>query len=437
MLIRPFSTHPRLLRGPRGTLIPSLKKHDGELASILKAEIAEKGPLTMASYMDMCLSYPQHGYYMRKDVFGREGDFITSPEISQLFGEMVGVWVTQAWIAMNRPNKWSLIEIGPGRGTLTMDVVKTLRDLNAHYGLNTHLVDVSSELKKIQQNNIKRMCEKWGLFLEYENSPTGEERLYKDYASFYWYREFGEVVARHLMEFKGVPTVIIAHELFDALPIHQFEFDTKLGWCERLVNVNPLGKFQIELTRGPNENVQNVLKPERRFSPVAQAALKQGDRIEVSPASMKLMNDICDFFMNNPGVSLIADYGDDRAFSNSLRGIKSHKKLSEEDWLQDPGEVDLSAYVNFSALRGIAESANMKVVGSIPQGAFLECMGISARVEMLSAKADLSTAKKLEEEYERLVSPEHMGEIYRMLYVGHPSLNEIYPFLASMTFTKK
>lgn len=437
MLIRKFSTHPRLFRGPRGTLIPSLKKRDGELANILKHEIAEKGPLTMASYMNMCLSYPQHGYYMRKDVFGKEGDFTTSPEISQLFGEMVGVWVTQAWIAMNRPNKWSLIEIGPGRGTLTMDVVRTLRDLNAHHGLHTHLVDVSTELKKIQQNNIKKMCEKWDLYLEYENQANDVERLYKENASFYWYKEFGEVVANHQMEFKGVPTVIIAHELFDALPIHQFEFDTKLGWCERLVNINPLGKFQIELSKGPNENVQTILKPERRFSPAAIAALKQGDRIEVSPASMKLMSDICEFFMSNPGVCLIADYGDDRAYSNSLRGIKSHKKLPEEEWLKEPGEVDLSAYVNFSALRGIAESASMKVVGSIPQGAFLECMGISARVEMLSAKGGLNVIKQLETDYERLVSPEHMGEIYKMLYVGHPSFGEVYPFLASMNFTKK
>lgn len=432
MLIRKFCTHPCLFRGPRGALIPNLKKRDGELGNILRQEIAEKGPLSMAAYMDMCLTYPQHGYYMRKDVFGMEEDLITSPDINQLFGEMVGMWVSQAWIAMDRPKKWSLIEIGPGRGTLTMDVVKTLRDLNAHYGLNTHLVDVSTELKDIQQNNIKKMCEKWGLNLNHEKHTNGVERLYKENASFYWYRSFEELVRNHLAKFKGVPTVIIANELFDSLPIHQFEFDSKLGWCERLINTNSLGKFQIELSRGSNENVYNILKPGIRFSPAALAELKQGDMIEVSPSSMKLMNDICEFFKNNPGVCLIADYGGNRAYSNSLRGIKSHKILTEEKWLQEPGEIDLSAYVNFSALTEIAKSANMKVVGSIPQGEFLECMGISDRVQILSAKVSLSMANQLEDDYERLVSPEHMGEIYRTLYVGHPSFNVIYPFIASM-----
>ena len=424
------------MRGPRGTLIPSLAGHKGSLLDILRHQIKAQGPLSMAEYMQQCLCHPDFGYYMRRDVFGRRGDFTTSPEISQLFGEMVGVWTSIALDRVAKP-KWQLLEFGPGRGTLSLDVLRAVRDVRNLTSGSLHLIEISPELRKVQQRAVQETFTAWGMPFQRDLLSPTVERLWRNDFSVTWYPAFQEFVARQLTEKVTTPTLMLAHEFFDALPVHQFQYFRARGWCERLVTVNSSDELEITVSPQPTSNTLSILKPEKRFDLRATADLQEGDMIEVPEASLKQMMDVCEFMKHRPSTLLVADYGEDHSFSNSLRAIKEHQKL-ETGWLNIPGEADLSAYVDFAGLKAVVKQyPELGAMGPVPQGAFLESMGISLRLDMLLQKATVEQGNRLESEVERLVSPLEMGEIYKFLYIGTASLGELYPFIPSLHFSRK
>lgn len=422
----------RCFHALKGTVIKSLQTPTQSLKKIISEKIVTEGPISFADYMDLCLSHPDFGYYNKGKIFGKEGDFITSPEISQLFGESLAVWIATLYNKLEAPDKWHIVELGPGKGTLAVDILRTLKSLNMAVGLSYHFIDLSPHLKKVQQNSILTSCKGMLQHEKYKNI----ERYFDKNTSFYWYSTLGEMNSLYLQEYKPQPVIIIGHEIFDALPIHIFEFSSKLGWCERMIDLNSYDQFDLVLSKGRNKNVNSILKPEKLTKTGIISDLKEGDRIELSPASLKLFGDICDLLKQGQSASLMIDYGENRAFGNSVRGIKDHKKLELEEWLQLPGEVDISAYVDFAALFSAASKYPELDCGELlPQGFFLEAMGISARIEML-AKKNPTKAQSLQKDYERLASPDQMGEIYKCFYTGAKSLNEVYPFTSSIIAEK-
>lgn len=421
----------RGIKAPRGTVLHSLKPKTNPLKKLLKEQIESKQHVSFAEYMETALAHPQYGYYS-KDVFGKQGDFTTSPEISQLFGEMIAAWCVSLYSAWDCPYKWNIVEIGPGRGSLAMNVCRTLRDLDLTKGVSFHLVELSKNLRKIQQTNFRDMFSSMGTPLTYE-FDKGVDRYFRGEISLCWYEKLSEFYQHYLRNLTG-PVIVICHELFDALPVHVFEYSLFNGWCERVVTSSSLDQFELVRTKGSTDNVQSVLIPNKRFSLTHSAELKDGDRIELSPSSWNYMSEICSIIKNTTGAALIIDYGEQHAFSNSIRGIKGHMKEDISVWLQHPGEYDISAYVNFELLKAAAaEHEGLTVTGPVPQGFFLESMGIVQRVQVLSEKAEVTKAKQLETEYERLVSPEHMGETYKCLLVSSQELGDVYPFAVYMT----
>ena len=298
----------------RGTMISSLKGPTSSLKSILSSKILSEGPIPFSTYMDLCLSHPEFGYYNGSSIFGKSGDFITSPEISQLFGESLGIWCCTLYNALTPP-KWHIVELGPGTGALAVDILRTLRSLNCSNGLSLHFVDTSTSLKKIQQQSILRACNGQ---LQHEKYRGVERYFDKDFSA-YWYSSLAEMTNVYLQEYKSQPVIVIGHEIFDALPVHIFEYTDKVGWCERMVDTTALEQFEMVLSNGANENVKKVLKPEKLFKRGVIHNLKEGDTIEISPASLTLMGDICELIKHGPSCCLLVDYGEERAFSNSIR----------------------------------------------------------------------------------------------------------------------
>lgn len=421
----------RFFSSSRGTIIKSLQKKS--LQQSLSEKIALEGPLSFATYMEMCLFDSEFGYYNKGKIFGKQGDFITSPEISQLFGESLAVWCATVYNLLDKPSKWHIVEIGPGKGTLAADVLRTLKGLQIHKGLSLHFIDLSSHLKKIQQQSIINVCGQ----LQYEKFK-GLDRYFDKDISAYWYNTLPEMTQHYIQDYKEQPVVVVGHEIFDALPVFVFEF-TAEGWKEVLVNFNEHATFELTLSKGQNDNVKKILRPEMRFPGNKIHSFKEGDRIELSPASQKLANDICSLVKIGKSCGLVIDYGENRAFNDSIRvifiqGIKNHEKLPASEWLQMPGEVDISAYVDFAAIRNtVSQHPELMCSPAIPQGLFLESMGISARVEILSQK-NPSKKEKLWQDYERLASPSSMGEIYKALYIGNKSLGEVYPFTEEIEY---
>jgi NADH dehydrogenase [ubiquinone] 1 alpha subcomplex assembly factor 7 len=427
------------------------------LVNVLKDEITNKGPMSFAHYMDRCLLHEKHGYYMKKDVFNTKGDFITSPEISQMFGEMIGVWVvnflsTIRAIDLDNPiksatnRKISLVEFGPGRGTLMADIVKVLQQFKLLNGLEINFIEYSPFMRKMQQENITKLLQKHNIWMKYEYDESKKSKMEEftnenkdQFIRLRWFSMYEQFLyENHGLDMKTlkdpVPIVSIAHEFFDALPVHIFQFTKSQGWCEKLVTVSsdPLKKKQFDfvLSPGPNDNVHKILKPEQTFSKEVAATLEEGDTVEVSPKSLVITNSLCELINKVNGASLIIDYGENHALSNSVRGIRNHKYVENDMLLEFPGEVDLSAYVNFAALAEAAKkNSEMAAFGPIPQGVFLESMGIETRVEMLCKTASPAVAERLKSEYERLVSPDEMGEIYKVQYLGKKGNGEIFPFV--------
>ncbi|KAK6913205.1 Protein arginine methyltransferase NDUFAF7 [Dillenia turbinata] len=361
---------------------------DSELVKHLKGIVKFRGgPITVAEYMEEVLTNPKAGFYINRDVFGAEGDFITSPEVSQMFGEMVGVWAMCLWEQMGRPSRVNLVELGPGRGTLMADLLCGVSKFkNFTESLHIHLVECSPTLQKLQRSNLK--CVDEG-----SSGGDGDTRTISKLVGtpVSWHVALEEVPS-------GVPTIIVAHEFYDALPVHQFQRATR-GWFEKMIDVAENSSFQFVLSPKSTPATLFLMKRCKWASPEELNKLEQ---IEVCPKAMELTEAIATRLSGDGGGALIIDYGLDGVVSDSLQAIRKHKFVHI---LDNPGTADLSAYVDFASIRHSAEEAseNVSVHGPITQSQFLGSLGINFRVEALLQNCTDEQAESLRTGYWRLV----------------------------------
>ena len=347
------------------------------LAERLRARIAVEGPLTVAAFMLEVLAHPEHGYYMRQDPFGCAGDFTTAPEISQMFGELIGVWCVQAWRDMGEPNPISVIELGPGRGTLLADAWRAFKLVPEFCAaVRIHLVEISPVLRDVQGRTMRAR----GL--------PGPE----------WHDTLATVPED--------PCILLANELFDALPIHQF-VKTEAGWRERLVAVAETGfRFVLDKHWSPRA----VLIPDTvREAPPGSVA-------EISPAAISLAAEIGRRVAASGGAALLIDYGHPRSSSgDTLQAMRRHRPCEP---LSEPGDADLTAHVDFERIARAAAEAGAEVYGPVPQSDFLRRMGIETRAEILLARASAPQARDIVAGCRRLIAPEGMGTLFQVLAVA-------------------
>jgi len=355
------------------------------------------GPLTVAEFMHDALTHPTHGYYTAKcDVFGARGGFVTSPEISQLFGEAIGVWAVATWQSLGSPSKFKLVELGPGRGTLMADLMRGTQCFTAFQdGLEeVALVEVSAVLRERQLEALR-------------GSPLSLDRV-KHYGSL------------EEIEDGDVPTLYIGHEFLDALPVHQF-VKRDDAWREVLVDVadgeeggegeegeeggeggggGDARAFRLVVAPYETFALKTVLPA--RLRDLDEATRESLDAIEVSPAVIGLASDLARRIQKNGGAAILVDYGQDGPYESSLVAIKDH---AFADVLADPGAVDLSAYVDFDAVRSGCEKEGAVMHGPVDQGVLLKALGIDERLQALigASAGDEGATKRLVDGYKRIV----------------------------------
>ncbi|KAM3363878.1 protein arginine methyltransferase NDUFAF7, mitochondrial [Capsicum galapagoense] len=361
---------------------------DCELVKHLKSIIKFRGgPISVAEYMEEVLTNPKAGFYINRDVFGAEGDFITSPEVSQMFGEMVGVWAMCLWEQMGQPKNLNLVELGPGRGTLLADLLRGASKFrNFTDSLHIHMVECSPTLKKLQYRNLKCINKN-------DTDGDAEEHIISRLTgtSVSWHATLEQVPA-------GTPTIIIAHEFYDALPVHQFQRASR-GWCEKMVDVAENSMFQFVLSKQPTPATLYLLK---RFKWAENEEIGKLEQVEVCPKAMDLTQEIAKRIGSDGGGALIIDYGLNGIVSDSLQAIRKHGFVNI---LDNPGTADLSAYVDFAAIRHSAEEASddVAVHGPMTQSQFLGALGINFRAEALMENCTDEQADSLRTGYWRLV----------------------------------
>ncbi|KAH8552058.1 S-adenosyl-L-methionine-dependent methyltransferase [Umbelopsis sp. PMI_123] len=371
----------------------------------------------MAHYMRQVLVNPLSGYYMKGDVFGAEGDFVTSPEISQMFGELAGIWYLTEWHRLGKPSKTQLVEFGPGRGTLMDDMLRALSRFPEMYQTiqGVQFVEASPGLRKVQRAKLIPGSQETDVkqVMDSRNIPV-QQCVRSDGISINWYDGIEDLPEAW--------TMIMAHEFFDALAIHTFE-KTDEGWREMLVDFDDTSEtwvllpakqsdseYNFRLVRCPQEtNASKTLTQDDMIK-----NYKTGDRIEVSPDSWDTMRKMAEMLDRNGGVGLAIDYGQDRAQGYTLRAIRQHKIVHP---MSDPGSADLSADVDFLALKNAAKPVpSISTYGPVTQGHFLRSLGIETRLKMLLQGAKSSErALDMIKSYERLVNPKQMGDIYKVL----------------------
>ncbi|CRG91394.1 NADH dehydrogenase [ubiquinone] complex I, assembly factor 7 [Talaromyces islandicus] len=449
------------------------KEWSTPLAKTIANVIRTTGPISIAAYMRELLTNPNEGYYTTassqsgSEIFGKKGDFVTSPEITQIFGELVGLWTITEWMAQGRPRSGvELIEVGPGKGTLMDDILRTLRNFKIFSSSieGIYLVEASAELREIQKNLL---C---GPDAVLEDIDIGHRGVSKHLGvPITWVEDI------RLLSYNGKTPFIFAHEFFDALPIHAFEsvepspdaepqpIMTPTGpinmnktaaqrhaslpqWRELMVALNAKSVLEdkkdepeFQLVRAKASNASSLVYPEasERYK-----ALKSqpGSVIEISPESRLYMNDFArriGGFTVDPkkkmawakvtadkpkplGAALILDYGTSATVPmNSLRGIRQHAKISPFAF---PGQVDVSADVDFTSLAeaAIEASEGVEVHGPVDQADFLQSMGIAERAkQLLKDVKDDNERKVIESAWKRLVDrgPNGMGKLYKALAV--------------------
>ncbi|KAK6297254.1 hypothetical protein J4Q44_G00318370 [Coregonus suidteri] len=358
----------------------------------LTSKIKATGPISVAEYMREVLTNPVTGYYVQNDMLGPDGDFITSPEISQIFGELLGIWCLSEWMGAGKPSHFQLVEFGPGRGSLANDILRVFSQLRGALGgtaVSVHLVEVSSKLSQVQAQALTRD--------QSQVSAREDEPVYRQGTTttglpISWYRNLDDVP-------RGF-SIYLAHEFFDALPIHKFQ-RTEKGWREVMVDIDPdePGKLRFVIVPAPT---------------LASTQLIQADEVrrlvEVCPEGGIIIQHLANRIAEDGGAALIADYGHGGTKTDTFRGFKDHKL---HDVLASPGSADLTADVDFSYLRKMA-GATVACMGPVSQRDFLKNMGIDTRLQVLLRNcADPSIKAQLIQSYDMLTNPQKMGERFQ------------------------
>ena len=356
-----------------------------EAAQHLAKLIELEGPIPISTFMQIALAHPKHGYYPAHAAIGVDGDFITAPEVSQLFGELVGVWVLQSWLDLEQPLDWQLIELGPGRGTLMSDILRTLKlrpwSLD---GVQLHLVETSKPLRATQRETLGPMA-------------------------------MGALWHENIDSIPSGPAILVANEFFDALPIRQF-IKLKGIWNERRVTLDETSSERDPPFRFVAEPTLFDVEHE---VPLARTAAN-GEVVELSSQSRSIAATIGKRLASERGRALIIDYGyAQERHGDTLQALSKHTKL---DPLERIGQTDVTAHVDFASIGVAAEHEGARAYGPITQREFLSALGIRARLAALSKAASPAQRQRLERGAERLTSPGEMGDLFRVLVLSSPQL---------------
>ena len=398
---------------------PSSAKDAGltPLARKLAARMSAEGAVTLQDYMETCLYDPEYGYYKQRDPLGREGDFITAPEISQVFGELVGLWAGETWRIAGE-QEVRLIELGPGRGTLMADALRALRVLPGFVeSASVHLIETSAPLRAAQEKALSGV-----------RCPVS------------WHERIEEVPPG--------AAIVIANEFFDCLPVRQFAFDEAAGlWRERMIGFAD-GSFRFELgSKGMQVPPHSVSLPKGREdartilgdnsgvpSPLGEkdrmrgdfCYIEDGDIVEVRPGAAGILQTFAARTAVAPLAALIVDYGYSQpSYGDTVQAVSRHRFAG---LFEAPGEADLTAHVDFGALVQIAKELNLDALGPMPMGEWLLRLGLEARVRQLMSRATAEEATEIRSRVSRLVDPAQMGVLFKALVITGGGLTRLPPF---------
>jgi len=335
--------------------------------------ISERGPISVADFMEIALGDPDGGYYATRDPFGVDGDFTTAPEISQMFGELIGLWCADTWRRIGAPEQFALIELGPGRGTLMADALRAIAGLpDCLAAAHIHLIETSPTLRDAQQKTLRGHDVTW-----HEAVPAPG----------------------------AGPAIFVANEFLDALPVRQF---VKTGgtWRERLVGHDPVADAFVFVPDG-------TATPDSPHADRLRAEADEGDIFEDSPAVASVVGNIAAHIAAHGGAALFIDYGHRRtAIGETLQAVRRHRPI---DPLEAPGTSDVTAHVDFQRVAEIAALRGVRPLGPLDQGAFLQRLGIRERADILRRKADDRQARDLNTALTRLIGPSEMGTLFKVM----------------------
>jgi len=365
------------------------------LLALLQRRIRLDGPLTVAEFMMAALSHPRHGYYMTADRFGAGGDFVTAPEISQVFGELIGLWCAQCWDQLGRPDPVVLVELGPGRGTLMADALRAVSGVLPAFiaACRLALVETSPVLRRRQEGALAGFA------------PVWHDRL---------------------TEVACGPLLLVANEFFDALPIRQFQ-RTPEGWAERLVDLEPETGERETLGRGtgalrfvldrPGRPSTLILPP--RLRAAGPPEVPAGTVVDVAAAAQGIALELGRRLARDGGAALVVDYGHSEAVpTDTLQAVRHHAPVPV---LACPGEADLTSHVDFGALAAAATDGGAVAWGPVTQGAFLDSLGIATRAAALRRTASPRQARDLDAAVTRLTADDAMGRLFKVLALTGPN----------------
>ena len=348
----------------------------------IRRRIAAAGPMPVGEFMELCLTDPDHGYYTTRDPFGVSGDFVTAPEISQMFGEMIGLWMAATWNKMGAPESVNIIELGPGRGTMMNDAMRAARVLSGfREAAVIHLVEISPALEAMQRRTLEAM-----------KMPI------------HWHRALSEVPAG--------PALLVANEFFDALPINQ-TVKTDRGWHERQIEVNAADALAFTIAPEPLPHFNGLLPPQLREAAEGSIFEWRNDTLPIE-IGQRLAHD--------KGAALVIDYGHvQSSVGETLQAVGKH---SYADPLMEPGSIDLTAHVDFQALATAIEAMGAKGFGPVTQSLFLRRLGIVTRASALKAKAPPAVAADIDAALRRLIGEGEgsMGVLFKAKAFAHAAL---------------
>lgn len=349
------------------------------LESLVRAHIAQHGPMPFQQFMEWCMRHPEHGYYITRDPLGQTGDFTTSPEVSQMFGEMVALWCYDVWVKMGEPAAFVLLECGPGRGTLMDDVLRTCKVMPAFLqAARIFMLEKSPVLQKKQAEKLNAYPVSW---------------------------------VDDLAGLPPLPVILFANELFDTFAIRRFT-KTRAGWREMAITVE---NGALAYTQLPANSADKAL-----FADKVYTKAETGAYAEFCPDGAQWMHRLAPLLAQHNGAALMIDYGYEGPMAaDTVQAIRRQEKA---DILGNPGDADITAYVDFSVFCNIAKAAGLTAHPLRAQRDFLLFCGILQRANLLKQRASIDQQKQIDRDLNRLTSGEEMGMIFKAFCITHPSI---------------
>lgn len=337
--------------------------------------IQHAGPISIAEYFHLCMADPEFGYYKNQQAIGAKADFITAPEVSQMFGELIGAWSHQVWDNLKKPNKVALVELGPGKGTLMSDLLRAAKASPEFFNaIELYLIETSTLMREQQKKSL--------------------DNFEKDIS---WLDDISQL--------PKMPTIIIANEFLDVVPIRQY-IKSESIWRERGVGLDDDNQpAPLQLAATLDENLM----------PSGADKEPDGSVFETSPAREAIAQDIATHIQTNQGTALYIDYGHAKTgYGDTFQAVKKHKKV---DPFENPGFADLTSHVDFERIAFASKLAGAKVSKIITQADLLLSLGLLERAGILGANADKATRQKIQNAVERMAAPDQMGELFKAVAI--------------------